>query len=300
MLQSDCPRSHKSDCTFKISPYTYCVGSFFMYTCKHCNVNFQKYESLRKHCGKTHKIHTSQTCIDYLLGGTHPVCVCGCGKPTKWHGKNKGHNKFNPYIIGHNNRVINNWGHNKQAQIKSAETRRTQYASGERRGWCYGLSIETDERVKKLAEKTKLSIGSNPDELKRRSERMTKHRNDGTIPTLYREKSSRWKGGVSLIQSVARNDKRLYDHWKHPILKRDMYKCIECQSTKDLHVHHDRETFSEIIKKVMTIDDYDNIDSFETKKYVTDKIVEYHVKNATSGITLCKVCHNKHHPSLNF
>lgn len=269
-----------------------------MYICKHCNVNFQKYESLRKHCGKTHKIHTSQTCIDYLLGGTHPVCTCGCGQPTKWHRKNKGHNKFNPYIIGHNNRVINNWGHNKHAQIKSAETRRKQYANGERKVWCDGLTKKTDSRLEKSG--SIISKKFTDAKKEQYAKRMSEMRNDGTIPTLYKEKSSRWKGGVSLIQSVARSDKRLYDQWKHPILKRDMYKCIECQSTKDLHVHHDRETFSEIIKKVMTIDDYDNIDSFETKKYVTDKIVEYHVKNATSGITLCKVCHNKHHPSLNF
>jgi hypothetical protein len=234
------------------------------------------------------------------LDGVHPVCACGCGQPTKWHGKNKGHGKFNPYINGHNNRVINNWGHNKQAQTKSAETRRKQYASGERRGWCYGLSIDTDERVKKLAESTKLSINSNPDELKRRSERMAKHRNDGTIPTLYKEMSSQWKGGVSTIQNVARNDRRLYEQWKRPILQRDGFKCKNCGSSDDLHVHHDRETFSEIIKRVMTLEDYEHIENYETKQHITDKIIAYHVNAAVSGITLCRVCHNKLHPSLNF
>lgn len=271
-----------------------------MYICKQCNCNFQKYESLRKHCGKTHKIHTSQTCIDYLLGGVHPICACGCGQPTKWHRKNKGHNKFNPYINGHNNRVINNWGNNKQAQIKSAETRRKQYASGERHGWCHGLSIKTDTRVKKLAEQTKLSINSNPYELKRRSERMAKHRNDGTIPTLRREYHSQWKGGVSSIQVLARTDKRLYEQWKRPILTRDSFQCAKCKSTKDLHVHHDKISFSQIIKKVMTSDDYVNIDNHNVKQTVVDKVLDYHIKENVSGITLCKSCHNTIHPSLNF
>jgi hypothetical protein len=33
---------------------------------------------------------------------------------------------------------------------------------------------------------------------------------------------------------------------------------------------------------------------------VASKIVDYHVNEEVSGITLCKGCHNKLHPSLNF
>ena len=129
---------------------------------------------------------------------------------------------------------------------------------------------------------------------------MSKMRKDGTIPTLYREKSSQWKGGVSSIQQIARGDKRLYEQWKYPILVRDGFKCTQCINSTDLHVHHDKETFSEIIKKVMTLDDYEKIDDFETKRRITDKIIDYHTSNNVSGITLCKDCHNKLHPSLNF
>lgn len=50
----------------------------------------------------------------------------------------------------------------------------------------------------------------------------------------------------------------------------------------------------------MTIEDYENLDSYDVKKRITDKILEYHIKNKVSGITLCKECHNKVHPSLNF
>ena len=87
---------------------------------------------------------------------------------------------------------------------------------------------------------------------------MKKQKRDGTLPTLYKEQSSRWKGGVSSVQIVSRNDKRLYEQWKYPILTRDQFKCVECGHNKDLHVHHNDERYSDIIKKVMTLDDYDN------------------------------------------
>lgn len=276
------------------------MRSFFMFKCKICNAEFDKYQMLRRHCSRKHKIHSSQTCIDYLLNGVHPVCKCGCGGKTKWHRKNAGDIKFNPYIFGHYSRVINNWGHNKKAQLKSAETRRIRFKEGKITIWCKGLTKDTDDRIKKLAEKTKNTINSNPEELIKRSERMVKFRKDGTVPTMYREKSSQWKGGVSSIQNIARNDKRLYEQWKYPILVRDGFKCVSCQHTKDLHVHHNKETFSEIIKKVMTNDDYENIDKFDVKKQVTDKVIDYHIKNSVSGVVLCSECHNKIHPSLNF
>lgn len=269
-----------------------------MFKCKNCSKEFVDYSSLRKHCSNVHKVHSSQTCVDYLLNGEHPVCKCGCGEKTKWHGKNEGDIKFNPYLNGHNNRVLNNWGHNKSAQIKSACTRRKQYENGERHGWCKGLTSHTDIRLKKYGEK--ISEKFTEEKRKKYSNKMSEMRKDGTLPTLYKEKSSRWKGGVSSVQNVARSDKRLYEQWKYPILARDGFKCVECSNDKDLHIHHDKERYCDIIKKVMTIDDYENINDYGTKKRVTDKILEYHVKNNVSGITLCKNCHNKIHPNLNF
>ena len=268
------------------------------FKCKLCDKQYNNYNSLVKHANRTHKLERRQFYVDYYLNGIWPLCGCGCGKQTKWSYADK---KFREFAgVGHLNRVRNNWGDNKIAQEKSAETRRKQYASGERKTWCDGLSIESDDRIKKLAENVKKTINSNPREIKRRSESMSIMRKDGTIPTLYREKSSQWKGGVSSIQQIARNDKRLYDLWKYPILVRDVFKCTTCDNTKDLHVHHDGETFSEIIKKVMTLDDYEKIDDFEIKKLITDKVIDYHIEKNVSGITLCKDCHNNFHPSLNF
>jgi hypothetical protein len=255
---------------------------------------FAKY--LKKQYGLTYQKYYHQ----YILKSDEiPKCKCGCGEELEWkrtgYGKYKGRHGLILRLV-----TNNPWGRNKDAQIKSAETRRKQYASGERHGWCYGLSKETDDRVRNLVDKTKNTILNNKNELKRRSEFMKKQWRDGTIHTLYRENSSQWKGGVSSIQNVARNDKRLYEQWKYPILIRDQFKCVDCGSGRDLHVHHNCETFSDIIKKVMTLDDYEKVEDYDTKKRVTDKIVEYHVKNNVSGITLCKECHNKLHPSLNF
>jgi len=129
---------------------------------------------------------------------------------------------------------------------------------------------------------------------------MSQHRKDGTIPTLYGKDSSQWQGGVSSINQIARSSTTLYKEWKYPILVRDGFKCTQCPTTTDLHIHHDTETFSDIIKKVMTIDDYEKLEEFDRKKEVADKVVEYHIKNKVSGVTLCKECHNKLHPSLNF
>ena len=266
------------------------------YKCKLCNKEFDKYDSLRRHMSKLHKVKSDVFYVKFYLNDQWPLCACGCGEKTKWSRQSKNFREFSG--VGHLNRIRNNWGHNKKAIEKSSETRRKQFATGERKVWCDGLTKETDERLIEFGKM--VSKRYTPEVKIKYSERMSKMRRDGTIPTLYREKSSQWKGGISSIQQIARSDKRLYDGWKYPILIRDEFKCVKCQDKEDLHIHHDGEIFSEIIKKVMTIDDYDNIDNFEVKKQITDKVINYHIDNKISGITLCRKCHSEFHPSLNF
>ena len=267
------------------------------FKCKWCDKTFDVYNSLSRHAIIMHKKTVGEVFVEVNLEGVWPKCNCGCGENMLWSAKLK---QFRRFKAGHQSRIHNNWGHNQKAIENSSNTRRKQFESGERTVWNIGLNKETDDRVKMNGEKSGNSIRNNKTELNRRSESMSKLRKNGTIPTLYREKSSRWKGGVSSIQQLARSDKRLYDSWKHPILVRDGFKCKVCPNTKDLHVHHNGESFSEIIKKVMTIDDYEKIDDFETKRSVTDRVIEYHVTHNVEGETLCKECHNKLHPSLNF
>ena len=261
-----------------------------------CEIDGKEFKNggvLSRYLKKIYKLSYQQYYHKYIIkSDIIPKCKCGCNEELPW--TNVGYGNYKRY---HHIRVNNPWGHNKKALDKSIETRRQRFKNGQIKVWNKGLNI-TDSRVKKYAKTN--SIRFTDERKDEYSQRMTKMRKDGTIPTLYREKSSQWKGGVSSIQQIARSDKRLYDLWKYPILVKDGFKCVACPNTKDLHIHHDRETFSDIIKKVTTIDDYDNIDDFEIKKLITEKVVDYHINNKVTGITLCKDCHNKMHPSLNF
>lgn len=263
--------------------------------CEKCSKSFGSFDSLRRHMSRIHKIQSQHFYVDFYFGGKWPVCACGCGEKVKWSHTDKRFREFS--AVGHLNRVRNNWGHNKKAIENSADTRREQYKNGERVTWCKGKTKETDERIRNLAEKTKKTINSNPKELKRRSEFMKEQRRNGNLPTLYGPNSSQWKGGVSEINNIARNDKRLYDEWKYPILIRDGFKCIKCGSSDNLHIHHDKEQMCEIVQKHCVADI--DISDFELKKSIASKIVDYHINNV-SGITLCSKCHNDLHPSLNF
>lgn len=226
-----------------------------------------------------------------------PKCKCGCGKELMW--SKTGYNDYLQYhLLKLNNKLNNSWGKNPEAVRKSAETRRSQFASGERVMWSKGKSIKTNTSLQSAA--AKLSARYTTDIRSEYSERMKRQRKDGTIPTLFGKESSRWQGGVSSVNQIARASTKLYKEWKYPILNRDGFKCTQCPNTKDLHVHHDKETFSEIIKKVMTIDDYEKLAQFDHKKEVADRVIDYHINNKITGTTLCASCHNKLHPSLNF
>jgi len=244
--------------------------------------------------GLTHKMDTTQFYVDYNFKGVWPICKCGCGEKVKWAWQLK---SFRDYCQGHQARVSNNWGHNPAAIEKSAKTRRQQYASGERIQWNKGLTTD-DPRVKKNGDA--VSEAFDDDRKDKYAIIMKENRLDGTVPTLYGQDHPNWKGGVSEINILARTDKRLYDDWKYPILIRDGFKCVECGGNDGgrLHIHHDKEQMCEIVKKHMP--DTDIITDFELKKSIASKIVDYHINNHVSGITLCGRCHNKIHPSLNF
>ena len=65
---------------------------------------------------------------------------------------------FRDYCQGHQSRVKNNWGHNQSAIDKSSETRRQQYASGERKVWCDGLTKETSSIIAEYSKKISLDL----------------------------------------------------------------------------------------------------------------------------------------------
>ncbi len=226
-----------------------------------------------------------------------PVCKCGCGQKVKW--TNTGYKDYiGKHWVSYKNRTQNSWGHNPVAIRKSAETRCKQYETGERKIWHAGLD-KTDGRKSKMISRL-VDLSRTSDERSRRSERMKEMRKDGTIPTQRGPAHSQWKGGVSTINQLARSYTPLYDLWKYPILVRDGFKCTQCPNTTNLHVHHSKETFSNILKKVVTLDDLENQHDVQRKHLVCEKITKYHVENKVEGVTLCEECHKTLHPSLNF
>lgn len=263
-----------------------------MLICKLCQKELNNLDSLRIHSAKTHNI-SSQAVYDmyFLINGDHPTCKCGCGELTPFTTLQKG---YKEWIRGHVSRVKNNWGHNRVAIDKSSETRRRQYKNGERTVWNAGLNKEIDNRV---AVNGKHRADAFTDEIKLEyAERMRTNRLDGTIPTRWGKEAAYWKGGTSSINNLVRANARLYTDWKYPILCRDRFKCVKCESTKKLEVHHTDETMADILHIYVTKDDDF---TFDEKREIMNKIIDYHVSNEVAGETLCKKCHMELHPSYN-
>lgn len=244
-----------------------------MYKCG-CSRIFESYDSLRKHNSRTHKIKSQDFYVQFYLNG----------EKTSWTGHD-----FNEWIRGHISRVNNNWGHNKTAIENSANTRREQYKNGERKVWNDGQTVETDKRVANNG--VQVSKAFTDDRKSRYSKIMKENWKNGTINVedhFMGEKSSQWQGGTSPLSARVYASNKLYKEWKYPILKKAGFKCKECGSSRELHVHHDKEMMNEILKK------------FTGKSNPVKKVVDYHVRNKVSGVVLCYAHHKEQHPSLNF
>lgn len=228
--------------------------------------------------------------------GVEPTCQCGCGTSVKFHSLSRGMSKFAP---GHQSRVNNNWGHNARALDNSHQTMREKRKQGECPAWNKGLTKEIDERVASYGKsQTKNLTDARRFRL---SNKMRQQRLSGNIPTLYGPDSSQWKGGTSSLSAECHGDSRLYKEWKHPKLVEASFKCTRCGLTKDLCVHHDKERMSSIIHLMVEKFGYDaTTSSHELKMQVINAITDYHVEHDVSGVVLCKVCHTKEHPNLNF
>ena len=267
-----------------------------MEKCIRCGKEFKDYDQLRRHTSRTHKVESLTFYVERNLNGEWPTCKCGCGEKMKWDAENK---KFRDYAHGHCARIKNNWGHNPKVIEKSVETRRKLFASGELTTWNSGLTRETDDRIEKNIENLMTTVRSDSHR-KMKSDEMRRNRLNGIVPTLFGPDSSRWKGGVSTLNQLARADRRLYSDWKYPILERDGFKCTKCGNSHNLHVHHNDETFSEVTMQVITKDDILLIEDNDKKRELVSRITDYHVKTPVSGITFCHDCHAELHPSLNF
>lgn len=278
------------------------------FNCPKCNKTYDNIISLSKHWSKTHKEPTHLLYLSFNNLEKAPTCKCGCGKETKFLDAGRGYSDF---IRGHQSRVKNNFVSEK-IQQKSASTRRKMIEDGTWKPfhlnetgehWAKGLTKETDKRIAKMSQ----SIVKGP-EKEKRSKRMKENRLNGTIQTLSGKDHSQWKGGVSSLNHTCRANGNLYRKWIKPKMIKAAFSCERCGCRGHLEVHHDKETFSEILRTFA--DKYnweENLTSkmeespklFELKQKISNEVAQYHIDNNISGIVLCKSCHKDEHDKHN-
>lgn len=271
--------------------------------CPSCEVGFEKLISLSIHYRSTHKKPAKDLYVALYHNNTAPTCKCGCGQETKFLDIGRGFNKF---IRGHAARVNNNF-QTEKSKTNSLNTRREMIKSGEWKPfhetatgehWALGKTKETDPRIAKMSE----AILINPEERARRSNLFKELRKTGAVKILYGPDHSQWKGGMTSLAITCRANRRLYTEWKIPRLKLARFQCEQCLGKKNLEVHHNMESFSEImgrIAKELGWNDGSAIAQTEAslalKTKISEAIADYHIQNNVSGIVLCEDCHNKAH-----
>lgn len=104
------------------------------------------------------------------------------------------------------------------------------------------------------------------------------------------------KGNASIFYIDGRTPLRVqiknsfkYHEWRTAIFDRDHYRCVDCNSNKNIHAHH-VITFSQLLDRFM----------IRTKKNRHQKALkDKSLWNIDNGITLCEKCHTARHPNVN-
>ena len=132
-----------------------------MYKCNDCQLEFQTYKGLQGHNSQKHKIPGVITYVNFYLNGEWPVCKCGCNEKLNFTA-----GKFGEFLRGHAARV-NGGFYSIEGAIKSGNTRKKKFESGELTQWNKGRQL-TEEELLKFQE-----IASNPTRRKKISDSLT-------------------------------------------------------------------------------------------------------------------------------
>lgn len=132
------------------------------FKCNQCVFETNTYVGISQHYRKTHGMKSEDIRILVYNNGITPVCKCGCGADVTWNHKE---DRFNSYKHGHYVRTTNGF-YSEKGAIKSAETRRKKFASGEIQQWNKGVSFE-DTYGKERAEIMKKNISENEERSKK-------------------------------------------------------------------------------------------------------------------------------------
>lgn len=264
--------------------------------CPICKTEYKSYKSVSIHFRNKHgtslefKEIMRLKLVSEKYNGIEPKCKCGCGETPKYRDYLRG---YTTYVKKHHLRITNNWGHNKKAQLKSQNTRRQMYKSGQVVVWNKGKTKKSDERVAAYGQTQSMNITEENKLI--RSKRMKAHRLSGVVPTLSGSQHSQWKGGTTSLHPLARS--RLFSIWTYPKLKASLFKCQKCNTTKHLEVHHDKERFATILQKAIVLFGEVSNNDFDKKSTISEWIANYHIENDVSGVVLCSLCHDKEHLS---
>lgn len=210
------------------------------------------------------------------------LCACGCGGTTK-----------GMWVKGHHSRVENVSRRADVREKRSVMFLRLHAEGKLGEAWNKGLTKEQDSRLVKCGRPVDVL---SDEERQFRSEEMKKRWKDGSIVPFTGSSHSQWKGGTSSITQRLRGHSRMYKEWKLPILQRDGFECTVCHRgalETRLAVHHDKERFAAILHLFVKVDGPEL--TWEQETEVVEKVVDYHVQERVSGVTLCHDCHAKVH-----
>ena len=114
-----------------------------MFKCNYCAKEYDTFNGLAKHSSRTHNVSGMELyMLTYNLTEI-PKCKCGCDQEVNFQ-----LGKFGEYLQGHKAKVSKGF-YSKEGLQKSAETRRTKFASGELEQWNKGKIYEGSELEEK-------------------------------------------------------------------------------------------------------------------------------------------------------
>ena len=150
----------------------------------------------------------------------------------------------------------------------------------------------------KSSEKYKIAI-SNRDNSGEKNPMYGRKATDDTKKLMSQKRKLRvgplspaWKGGgrCTVLQRVKGIIHHKYD-WYRKVYKRDGWKCVKCDSKKQIDAHH-IEPFNKIVKKLCENKTFENDDEKVFWLSEQPEIIDKDLKN---GQTLCRECHKKEH-----
>lgn len=103
------------------------------------------------------------------------------------------------------------------------------------------------------------------------------------------EQSNHWKGGITPLCEELRTLEE-YKQWRMACLRRDWFKCQDCDSKEKLRVHH-KKPFAELVTEFLK--EYDQFSPIEDRETLVRLAMKYKLFwDIDNGKTLCAKCHN--------